>query len=513
MKPNPPRNDDLDQSRLLLFLLLLRCFFSSLLRHLSPSSLRPPLSQLYFPAMRRLLTLLFLLCPIAAAQQKPSPPIPGQVELHRPCAAKPAQTYALYVPATYTASKKWPIVYAFDPSARGDRPIDALKSGAEKYGYIVAASNNSRNGPWPPQIEAAQAVSDDTRALLSIDDRRIHFAGLSGGARVAGRIALICKCAAGVYLNGAGFPNGTTPSPKDSVFPVFAAVGNVDFNFPEVSRLDEALAAAGYPHFLRYFDGPHQWAPPEVAQEALAWFLLVAMKKNLAPRDDAFIAQQRDAEIARAKSFEQSGNLFYAWREYNQAIAAFDGLTDVASLRASASSLASQKDVREGPKRQQRDFEEQQFLTGEITDAMSNFNSGEDDPTKDIRDTKQKIANLRETAAREKKPEKAIILKRAIGDVFVQAMETGGDRLYAKEFNLAKIYYQLAAEANPDSPGPWSNLAVCQAMTNNRKAVFDALRQAKLKSTDMPQFLEWLQSEPAFTPYHDDPQFRALLAN
>jgi hypothetical protein len=50
-------------------------------------------------------------------------------------------------------------------------------------------------------------------------------------------------------------------------------------------------------------------------------------------------------------------------------------------------------------------------------------------------------------------------------------------------------------------------------MTNNRKAVFDALRQAKLKVTDMPQFLEWLQSEPAFTPYHDDPQFRALLAN
>jgi len=124
--------------------------------------------------MRRLLTLLFLLCPIAAAQQKPSSPIPGQVELHRPCAAKPGQTYALYIPSTYTPTKKWPIVYAFDPSARGDRPIDALKAGAEKYGYIIAASNNSRNGPWPPQIEAAQAVSDDTRALLSIDDHRIY---------------------------------------------------------------------------------------------------------------------------------------------------------------------------------------------------------------------------------------------------------------------------------------------------------------------------------------------------
>ena len=144
---------------------------------------------------------------------------------------------------------------------------------------------------------------------------------------------------------------------------------------------------------------------------------------------------------------------------------------------------------------------------------MSNFSSEDDDPTKDVRDTRQKIANLRESAAKEKKPEKAIILKRAVADVFVQAMETGGDRLSAKEFSLAKTYYQLAAEANPDSPGPLTNLAVCQAMTNNRKAVFDTLRQAKLKVTEMPQFLEWLQSEPAFATYRDDPQFRALLAN
>src|SRR5580700_6436544 len=169
------------------------------------------------------------------------PPLPtGQVIDSVTCADDPSETYALYLPSAYTPTKKWPIIYAFDPAARGDRPIDALKAGAEKYGYIVAASNNSRNGPWPPQIEAAQAVSDDTRALLSIDDHRIYFAGLSGGARVAGRIAQICKCAAGVYLTGAGFPNGTTPSSKDSVFPVFAAVGNIDFNFPEVARLDEA---------------------------------------------------------------------------------------------------------------------------------------------------------------------------------------------------------------------------------------------------------------------------------
>ena len=30
---------------------------------------------------------------------------------------------------------------------------------------------------------------------------------------------------------------------------------------------------------------------------------------------------------------------------------------------------------------------------------------------------------------------------------------------------------------------------------------------------DMPPFLDWLRSEPAFAPFRDDPQFRALLTN
>src|SRR5579863_3878060 len=96
-------------------------------------------------------------------------------------------------------------------------------------------------------------------------------------------------------------------------------------------------------------------------------------KKRSHPSRRGFIAAQRDAEIARAKSLEHAGNLFYAWREYNQAIATFDGLVDVAPLRAAATSLASQKDVREGPKRQQHEFEEQKDLTADIASATSNF--------------------------------------------------------------------------------------------------------------------------------------------
>src|SRR5260370_14037602 len=64
------------------------------------------------------------------------------------CATQPDQSYALYVPSHYTREKRWPIVYAFDPFARGSMPVELMKDAAERYGYIVAGSNNSHNGLW-----------------------------------------------------------------------------------------------------------------------------------------------------------------------------------------------------------------------------------------------------------------------------------------------------------------------------------------------------------------------------
>src|SRR5689334_804285 len=62
------------------------------------------------------------------------------------CAAEPSQSYALFVPANYTASRAWPVIFAFDPGGRGRNPVERYQAAAEQYGFIVAGSNNSRNG-------------------------------------------------------------------------------------------------------------------------------------------------------------------------------------------------------------------------------------------------------------------------------------------------------------------------------------------------------------------------------
>src|SRR4030081_1330824 len=100
------------------------------------------------------------------------------------CAGEPNQSYALYLPANYTTEKKWPVLYAFDPGARGKIPAERFREPAEKYGWIIVASNNSRNGPMQPSVDAWNAMVKDTHARFAIDDDRVYVAGMSGAARL-----------------------------------------------------------------------------------------------------------------------------------------------------------------------------------------------------------------------------------------------------------------------------------------------------------------------------------------
>jgi len=175
----------------------------------------------------RILAVLILLSSRAQAQAPSAParpsdplPAPGTIEPRVVCRAHPEQSYALYLPSSYTAHRRWPIVYVFEPAARGMVPTTIMKDAAEQYGYIVATSNNSKNGPWKPEADAAAAMWEDTHARLAIDDRRIYAAGFSGGARVASRFGQVCKCAHGVFLNGAAFSLDAPPT-REAVFPVF----------------------------------------------------------------------------------------------------------------------------------------------------------------------------------------------------------------------------------------------------------------------------------------------------
>jgi predicted esterase len=421
------------------------------------------------------------------------------------------QSYALYLPTEYTPAKRWPIVYAFDPAARGVMPVELMKNAAEQYGYIIAGSNNSRNGSVKIESDAAQAILQDTHARLSIDDGRVYFAGFSGGARLAAVIAQRCKCAAGVILAGAGFQPGSQMT-RDS-FAVFSAVGSYDFNYGEVIELDSALQVLNAPHFLRRFDGPHQWPPAAFFDEALPWFRLQAMKTRREPRNASFIGAQLALETKRVQSFE-STDPFATWFEARQAAEAFDGLADISTFRAQQKSLETQKSIVDAAKREKQEIKDQEDLSADIFKgftSLTNSASTNGEPPVNVRnDVRQQILILKNRADHEKRSEKARALKRALAGVFVSAMETGLARIDANDPGHARDYFELAIAADPDSVWALINLAVALAGAGDRKGALETLRRAKEKWTDNAAFIAWLNSEPAFTKLRDTPEFRSL---
>jgi tetratricopeptide (TPR) repeat protein len=419
------------------------------------------------------------------------------------------QSYALYLPSSYTAEKHWPVVYAFDPAARGALPVGLLKAAAERYGFIVAGSNNSRNGSGQLEGEAAQAMFDDTHARLSIDDRRIYLAGFSGGARLSAELAQHCACAAGVILAGAGFQ----PAAQDS-FVVFSVIGSYDFNYGEMIALDESLQKLNHPHFLRRFDGPHQWPDANLFDEALAWLCLQAMKTDRETNDATYIAEQLALETKRAQSF-RSTDPFAAWFEYRQGAETFDSIAVAPNLRAEQKSLETQKAVLDAAKREKQEIKQQDDLSSAIFTgfaSLSQPNSSDTSPPSTARNNlREQILSLQARAQHEKNPDKVRVLKRALAGIFVACMETGRARQDANDITRARDYFELAIAADPDSVWALTNLAIARAADGDKKATLEALRRTKQRWTDRQAFFEWLNSEPAFAKIRDTPDFRSLL--
>ena len=191
----------------------------------------------------------------------------GQIVDKVECLAKPEQTYALYLPSRYTPERKWPILYAFDPAARGRIPVERFQAAAEKYGYIVVGSNNSRNGPWKISEQALNAMWGDTHERFALDPRRVYSTGFSGGARVAAAMGSAIADVAGVIACGAGFPNSQVP--KKVPFAFFGIAGSEDFNNTELHQVRREMEAQGAVNRFAEFEGGHGWCPSPLCTEAI----------------------------------------------------------------------------------------------------------------------------------------------------------------------------------------------------------------------------------------------------
>lgn len=469
--------------------------------------------------------LLFVVTRFAGQAQDNLAVIPlGQVVEKVVCAQDPNQTYALYLPSNYVANRKWPILYAFDPGARGRIPVERFKDAAERFGWIVVGSNNSRNASVQSSLDAWNAMTRDTTGRFSVDDNRAYTAGFSGGARMSLLIATQCKdCLAGVIAGGAGFPSGIEPT-NTMRFALFLMAGTDDFNFAEIKSLEEGLVRANITYQIETFPGRHEWPGSSVAADAVSWMELMAMKSGRRERDPQFIESWQTVRLKQAREFEDAKKAYEAYQTYLELSSALKGLRDVAEIENKVNQLRTSREVREAIRDEQQQIRKQRDLEGQLaglitaTERMKlqnpdtgGTNGRPDDVSLDpearlralLGDLSRQMKGEQDTATRR-------IARRVLEGQYVGLFERGMPLLQnQKRYEEAVRVFTLATEVAPERAGGFYYLAWAYSAKGDKKKSLKALQSAVDKGFSD---VAGLESNKAFDPLRSDPLYQKIVS-
>jgi dienelactone hydrolase len=424
------------------------------------------------------------------------------------CLADATQSYALYLPSNYSPDRRWPIVYAFDPFARGRVPVELYKDAAEKYGYIVVGSNNAKNGPGAEEMAAAEADWADTHRRLMIDKDRVYTTGLSGGARFATSFALYCyTCSvAGVIAQGATYPV-KEGMPANDHFLYYVAIGDQDFNFPEVAALREKKEERRAEFKVKVYPGPHQWAPPDVVEDAIEWLELKAMQAGKEKANSAFVQQQLATTQAEASQAEQKGDTLTQFYAVRSLVFDFKGLVDVSHFQEQLEILKKSKALKQARREENQQIDKQNSLTASASADIAQL--GQIGPEQ-VSLAKQRVISVFSDLHRHAKSDSRNhdVYVRAINGLYIQGIEDGQQEFRNGEFPHAADYFELMADAVPDQSWPLLLLAETRMRMGNKKAALKALEEAAKRGIKSP---DSLTKDPELAPLSSEPAFQKIV--
>jgi len=427
------------------------------------------------------------------------------------CEAEPQKSYALYLPSAYDPEHEWPLILAFDPSGSGLRPVELFRAAAERYGYIVAGSNDSRNyTSWEFELAAAAAVWRDVAGRFSIDSKRVYTTGFSGGARMATEVALKTGAIAGVFAIGGSFRereaiDGSIP------FVLVGASGTRDMNHREMQQVHARLLEREQPTRHLVYDAPHGWAPTDRVRVAIEWFEVQAIRSGLRPRDPAHLTALYGTVIREARSLEALNDSYAALSEYEQIARDFDGLVDLTDVDAAIERLRGDPVAQRGRKELQRWIKHEDRERVRLATQIRKMEAALDDAARRVNDLRV-LRRILEGIARDEESEDkqradtASRLRAFVSTVgFERAVVAAQNGAYAR----AALFYEIALQAAPESDRLRVRLAGIYVRLDRFDRAFEMLSEAiDLGFTDVDR----LRTDEDFEPFRDDPRFAALLA-
>lgn len=422
------------------------------------------------------------------------------------CRNDPTQTYTLYLPSSYVEETQWPVLFVFDPRGRSVMAAEIFRDAAERYGWILLSSDNTRSdGPWEPNAKAVSAMWPEL-GHYAYDPRRVYATGFSGGAMVAWWVGQQTKALAGVISSGSRPMDRDHPD-TEVPFAHFGAAGEAEFNYLPTRELDVIAAKAGAPHRFEAFEGPHRWMPPEKALEAIEWMELQAMRVGSRPKQDALVAELLEKDLEEVVTLETANKILEAQRRYDSIARTFEGLLDVEKVRRKAAVLAESSEFKKGLKQEKAAFAFEHVQRNLNRTAFQKLHGPDAELSPD-----RLAIDLRLTSLLRRSREdsyRGLAARRALNSLnSFLTFYLPRDFLANQAYNRAAVVLELATRINEGRPILWYRLASAWSQAGRTKKAIQALAQAVDAGYSD---LEYLTTDRDLDPLRESSDYAAIV--
>ncbi len=404
-------------------------------------------------------------------------------------------SYVAYLPTSYDTSKKYPILIAFDAHAAGKKTVDTYKNLCEKFGYLMVASNNSKNGLDQIALDHITAsLLSDVKLRLAVDTNRIYACGFSGGARVAaslakqGGISGLAGCSAGFQV-GSAVP-----------FNFIGFAGNEDFNSNEMIELNKTLDMTNTQHHLIIFQGKHEWPTPKVFEDAFFWFEFNAMKDKIIPLNIALLNTFRVKQEQKINSLKKQGNLYDAYMEADKGAHFLYSLIDCSWLLKERVSLENSNQLK-------KIFQEKLSIEKREKELQNYYRQAIQE--KDYLWWKSEVERLTaETHSKQNSKEEVLLLKRTLSFLSLLSYMAANSTLNQNQLPQAGHYLKVYEKIDPNNQEVYYLQAVLSARLKMDSAVVPLLEKAVLNGFND---LERLEKEVDFQALRATASYTQLI--
>ncbi len=425
------------------------------------------------------------------------------------CRNAAGQSYALFQPAQYDNKKSWPVILIFDPGAQGRTGVNAFIEAARKYGFILACSNNSRNGPQGDNFIAAAAMLQDIEERFTIDERRIFTAGFSGGSRFAMAFAVKEKRIAGVIGCGAGLPNDSNYLPSGiSGFLYYGMAGTRDMNYLEMfdlmSFFENQTRVISY---LRTFSGGHQWPAPDLTTDAVEWLVLQTMNRKIIPVDQTFLSYLESKTQKLISSQLSAGDEIDAIRYMKLATRDFEGTSFAVRLQQSLTDSEKSPEYKTATRKWNKMVASEQERKEAYLNHLSEvFVSGSlsDSTSTSLKIETRALVKLRDNGS----PENSQMASRVMNFISILCSEQGTSFYRDRGYAQAAFLFEICTLSDSENPNNYYNLARALAQSGKSKKSVDALSAAVNHGFKSRKAVE---ADPAFGNIRGDARYKELI--